>query len=95
MLTCLLRRWDKLKQHKAIVFVEPHKQVRCRENTPGDSCFLLSKGRVKVSTKGKVLRTLDSGSCFGENVLLLNVLINCTATVSSVECVICYELSKK
>ena len=80
---------SKLKKRK----FEPG-DVIVYENTPGDSCFLISKGRVKISTKGKVLRTLDSGSCFGENVLLSNGL-NRTATVSAIESVICYELLKK
>lgn len=64
-----------------------------QENTPGDSFFLISKGRVRITIKGKTLRDLDSGNCFGENALLANE--NRSATVTAIENVICYELSKK
>ena len=69
------------------------RDVIVKEGDTADSFFLISKGRVKITMKGKELRDLDSGSCFGENALLRNE--KRSATVSAIDQVTCYELSKK
>ena len=40
------------------------RDVIVKEGDTADSFFLISKGRVKITMKGKELRDLDSGSCF-------------------------------
>ena len=83
---------EKLANHLKKQKYEPN-EVIVEENTPGNSFFLISKGRVRVSMKGKILRDLDSGNSFGENVLLTSDN-NRTATVTAVDDVVCYELHK-
>ena len=69
-------------------------EIIVREGTVGDSFYLISKGRVQVSVKDKVLRDLDSGSCFGEIALLIPDSKR-TATVKAIdEKVICYVMCK-
>ena len=69
--------------------------VIVEEGTIGESLFMISKGRVRISVKGKIIRDLDSGNCFGEIALLENGLRR-TATVTAIESkVICYEIFKK
>ena len=81
----LAKRIIKHKYQPAEVIVE--------ENMHGNSFFLIWKGRVRVSMKGKILRDLDSGNSFGENVLLsADNNNNRTATVTAVDNVVCYEL---
>ena len=63
------------------------------EDTIGDTFFLISKGRVRITKNGVYIRDLESGNCFGENVLLLTG-VKRTATVTSIDKVVCYELSK-
>ena len=41
-----------------------------REGDPGDSFFLLARGRVRVERKGDALATLEEGTFFGEMALL-------------------------
>ena len=68
-------------------------EIIVEEGAEADSFFLISKGRVRISVKGKTLRDLDSGNCFGENALLTNE--RRTASVTAIDNVICYELLKK
>ena len=69
-------------------------EVIVKEGTVGDSFYLISKGRVQVSMNEKVLRDLDSGSCFGEIALLIPDSKR-TATVKAIdEKVICYVMCK-
>ncbi|MCQ2817128.1 MAG: cyclic nucleotide-binding domain-containing protein [archaeon] len=56
--------------------------------------YLISKGRVQVSKRGKILRFLDEGSCFGERESMPNHKGKRSATITAVsENVICYELT--
>ena len=65
------------------------------ENSKGSTFFMISKGRVRVSKKGKILRDLESGNCFGEKALLSCDTIR-TATVIAIDTkVVCYVLSKE
>jgi len=68
-------------------------KIIVNEDTIGDTFFLISKGRVRITKNGVYIRDLESGNCFGENVLLLNG-VKRTATVTSIDKVVCYELSK-
>jgi serine/threonine protein kinase len=44
----------------------PAKKTIVKENDPGQSFFLVGKGQVKVTLKGRLLNTLDERECFGE-----------------------------
>jgi serine/threonine protein kinase len=44
----------------------PAKKVIIREEEKGTSFFLVGKGQVKVTRKGRLLNTLDERECFGE-----------------------------
>ena len=70
-------------------------EVIVTENTFGETFYLISKGSVRVSIKGKVLRNIEKGNCFGENVLMKEEEVKRTATVTANEKVICYVLTKK
>ena len=63
------------------------------EDTIGDTFYLISKGRVRITKNGIYIRDLESGNCFGENVLLMSG-VKRTATVTSIDKVVCYALSK-
>ena len=54
----------------------------CREGELGESCYLIVQGEANVTLKGKSVRTLGTGECFGEVAFLLNRGIR-TATVTS------------
>ena len=41
-------------------------QIIIEENTPGDSFYLISKGKVCITQNSKKVRELEEGSCFGE-----------------------------
>jgi len=68
-------------------------KVIVNEDTIGDTFYLISKGRVRITKNGVIIRDLESGNCFGENVLLLSN-VKRTATVTSIDKVVCYVLSK-
>jgi len=68
-------------------------KIIVNEDTIGDTFYLISKGRVRITKNGIYIRDLDSGNCFGENVLLLSN-VKRTATVISIDKVVCYVLSK-
>ena len=68
-------------------------QIIVTEDTIGDSLYLISKGRVRITKNGVYIRDLENGNCFGENVLLLNG-VKRTATVTAIDKVVCYVLSK-
>ncbi len=79
---------SKLKKIK----YEPNQTIVI-EDTIGDTLFLIAKGRVRITKGGIYIRDLESGNCFGENVLLLSG-VKRTATVSAIDKVVCYVLSK-
>ena len=68
-------------------------QIIVTEDTIGDTLYLISKGRVRITKNGVYIRDLESGNCFGENVLLLSN-VKRTATVTAIDKVVCYVLSK-
>jgi cGMP-dependent protein kinase len=68
-------------------------EIIVTENTEGETFFLINKGRVRITKNGKFIRDLESGSCFGENVLLSNDTKR-SATVTAIDKVVCYILSK-
>ena len=68
-------------------------QTIVTEDTIGDTLYLISKGRVRITKGGVYIRDLESGNCFGENVLLLSG-VKRTATVTAIDKVVCYVLSK-
>ena len=76
---------------KKIKYVE--NQIIVTEDTIGDTLYLISKGRVRITKNGTYIRDLESGNCFGENVLLLSD-VKRTATVTAIDKVVCYVLSK-
>jgi cGMP-dependent protein kinase len=73
----------KFKEDEVIVY----------ENTNGDTFYLISKGRVRITKGGKFIRDIESGNCFGENILLTNDSRR-TATVTAIDKVVCYCLSR-
>ena len=85
-LELLAVKLTKLKYNEKDIIVE--------EGTPGDKFYLISSGRVRITKEGTFIRDLESGSCFGENVLLSNEIVKRTATVTSLEKCVCYALSK-
>ena len=64
-----------------------------KEETEGDSFFLIIKGRVKITVKGNYLRDLDTGGYLGEKALLEKHVLR-TASSMDLEKVLCYVLSK-
>ena len=85
-LELLATKLTKLKYNEKDIIVE--------EGTTGDKFYLISSGRVRITKEGTFIRDLESGSCFGENVLLSNEIVKRTATVTALEKVVCYVLSK-
>ena len=85
-LELIARKLQKIKYEKDEVIVA--------EKTFGETFYLISKGNVRVSINGKVLRNIEKGNCFGENVLLKEGEQR-TATVTANEKVTCYVLTKK
>ena len=66
-----------------------------KEGSLDDSFYLISKGRVQIIQNGKFIRNLESGSCFGENVLLSSQSnIQTKYTIKTLEKVICFILKK-
>lgn len=55
---------------KPVTFA-PHQFV-CIEEKPGNSCYIVIQGKISISRKGKFVRTLDQGDCFGEMALIIN-----------------------
>ena len=64
------------------------------EGTVGDLFYLILKGRVRITVKGKYIRDLDSGDYMGEYALLTENELR-TASAMALEKVTCYVLSKK
>ena len=64
------------------------------EGTVGDLFYLILKGRVRITVKGKFIRDLDSGDYMGEYALLTENELR-TASAMALEKVTCYVLSKK
>jgi cGMP-dependent protein kinase len=62
------------------------------ENTCGDEFFMITKGRVKITQNGLLLRECEEGNCFGEVSLIYNE--QRTATVTAITSVVCYVISK-
>jgi hypothetical protein len=61
----------------------PAKRTLIKENDKGTSFFLVGKGQVKISLRGKLLNTLDLGECFGEMAYIRGGEIPRHATVDS------------
>lgn len=57
--------------------------VIIEEGSQGDKLYLLQTGKVQVCKDTKVLRDLESGSCFGETSLLLDSLHTATVVTGS------------
>ena len=70
-----------------------NEDIIVNEGETGNTFFLISKGRVKITKEGVYIRELEAGSCFGENVLFMNN-VKRTATVTAIDKVVCYLLSK-
>lgn len=62
------------------------------ENTQGEEFFLITKGRVRVTQNGRLLREMEEGNCFGE-IAVINKDIR-TASVNAITNVVCYKLTK-
>ena len=65
-----------------------------KEGTEGDLFYLILKGRVRITVKGKYIRDLDSGDYMGEYALLTENVLR-TASAMALEKVTCFVLSKK
>ena len=79
---------------KLTKIVYNEKDIIVEEGSTGDKFYLISKGRVRITKEGTFIRDLESGSCFGENVLLSNEIVKRTATVTALEKVVCYVILK-
>ena len=65
------------------------------EGTKDDKFYIISKGRVRLTKEGVFIRDLDNGNCFGENIILSNEGEKENIfTVTALEKVVCYTLSK-
>ena len=64
-----------------------------KEDTEGDSFYLILKGRVRITMKGNYVRDLDSGGYLGEKALLTDQVLR-TASAMALDKVFCYVLSK-
>ena len=62
----------------------PAKKTIMKENEKGLSFFLVGKGQVKVTRKGRLLNTLDERECFGEMAYIRGGSMPRHATVESV-----------
>lgn len=49
-----------------------------REGSTGDKFYIIKSGKVKVYQKGKFIREMETGSCFGEIALLTGSTRTCT-----------------
>ena len=65
-----------------------------KEGTFGDKFYIITRGTVRVSKKGKRLRDLEKNSCFGEICLLRNEEKRST-TITCLTNVQCYSILKK
>ena len=74
---------QKFKQNEYII----------KEDTEGDSFYLIIKGRVRITVKGNYIRDLDSGDYLGEKALLADNVPR-TASAMALDKVICFVLSK-
>jgi len=61
----------------------PAKKTIMKENEKGLSFFLVGRGQVKVTRKGKLLNTLDERECFGEMAYIWGGVLPRHATVES------------
>ena len=64
-----------------------------KENTKGESFYLIIKGRVRITVKGNYIRDLDAGGYLGENALLTENVLR-TASAMALDKVNCYVLPK-
>ena len=85
-LESIAKNMKKEKFNKGDVIIE--------EGTHGNTFYLISKGKVKISKEGKLLRVLDPGECLGEKSLISNDSLR-TASAIAEEKVICYVIYKK
>ena len=65
-----------------------------KEGTIGEKFYIITRGTVRVSKKGKRLRDLEKNSCFGEICLLRNE-VKRSATITCLTNVQCYSILKK
>lgn len=79
------------KEMKMEEFESGH--IIIEDGSEGDKLYLLYKGNAKVCKDGKLLRELESGSCFGETSLLLGNIH--TASVVAESKINVYTLSKE
>ena len=68
-------------------------EIIVQEGTYGDTFFLISKGKVEISSNSQMIRVLESGDSFGEKVLLTNDSFR-TATATAKDNVVCYIIAK-
>ena len=68
-------------------------EIIMEEDTYGDKFYLITKGKVRISKGGKLIRELESGSCLGEKALLTDDDLR-TATATAIDKVICYIITK-
>ena len=85
-LESIAKNMKKEKFNKGDVIIE--------EGTHGDTFYLISKGKVKITKEGKLLRVLDPGECIGEKSLISNDSLR-TASAIAEDKVICYVIYKK
>ena len=64
-----------------------------KEGEKGEKFYIITKGTVRVSKKGKIIRELEKNSCFGEISLLRNEDTRST-TITAITNVLCYSFSK-
>jgi len=63
---------------------QPARKVIIKENDTGRSFYLVGKGQVKVTRRGRLLNTLDERECFGEMAFIRGGETPRQATVESV-----------
>jgi cGMP-dependent protein kinase 1 len=63
-----------------------------REGSTGDKFYIIKTGKVKVYQKGKFIREMETGSCFGEIALLIGSTRTCT--IIAAERSQCFVLNK-
>lgn len=68
-------------------------QTIIQEGTLGDEFYLISKGRVKITKNGSLLRELEEGNCFGE-IAVITGDIRSASVIAISKKVICYQLTK-
>lgn len=65
------------------------RQVIVREGDPGNSFYLIKKGKVTINMKGEIVGELQEGQFFGERALLYNTPHRSTAiAMTDVKCIV-------